>query len=149
MTKSEPTATTQAQDVRQRSTTHEFQAWTLTREEVDRAKLPGVAVRKFLDDVYDVSIGASSILRLIEWDELREEDHKTEPDAQPQPVLGAYHRNVLLRLVAANMSMLVQKAERMSSWAYEEHTPEGKAEVLADAMRRVPPHDHLAKDQRA
>jgi hypothetical protein len=85
---------------------------------------------------------------LIEWDELQQDDHETDPDAHAAPVLGAYHRNALFRLVATNMGMLCQEADRINKWASEQHTPEGKAEVLADAMRTVRHFECMAKGQR-
>lgn len=148
MAKNEFTASTQDQETGKRTTSREFQAVELSRDEVDHASLPGGAVRSFADDVHDVSLGAASILRLIEWDDLREDDHETEPDAHPAPVLGAYHRNVLLRLVATNMDMLCQQADQINKWAYEQHTPEGRADVLADAMRTVRHFESMAKGQR-
>jgi hypothetical protein len=136
MAKSESNATTQTQTTGQGPKPRDFQPVRFSREEVEGARLPGSVVRSFADDVHDVSAGAASILRLIEWDDVREDDHKTDPDAHPAPVLGAYYRNVLLRLVAINMDMLCQEADRINKWAYEQHTPEGRAEVLAEAMRR-------------
>lgn len=148
MAKNESTATTQTQEAGQGPKPREFQAVKLSRDEVDQASLPGSAVRGFADRVFDLSAGAASILRLIEWDEQREDDHKTDPEEYPAPVLGVYHRNVLLRLVAANMDMLCHRAESLNKWAFEQHTPEGKTEVLADAMRTVKHFECMAKGLR-
>lgn len=148
MAKNESTATTQTKDVGKEPEARDFQPVKLSRDEIDSARLPGSAVRSFADDVHDITAGAVSILRLIEWDDLREDDHETDPDAHPAPVLGAYHRNVLLRLVATNMDMLCQQADSINKWAFEQHTPEGKTEVLADAMRTVKHFECMAKGQR-
>lgn len=147
MAKNESAATTQTQAMGQTPKTRDFQPIKFSREEVEDARLPGGAVRSFADDVHDIAAGAETILRLIEWDDLREEEHETDPDANPAHVLGAYHRNVLLRLVATNMDMLCQKADRINKWAFEQHTPEGRTEVLADAMRTVRHYECLAKGQ--
>lgn len=148
MAKNESTATTQAQQTGQGPKLREFQPVKLSRDEVEGAQLPGSAVRCFADDVRDIATGARTILQLIEWDEEREDDHKTDPDAHPAQVLGVYHRNVLLRLVATNMDMLYQRAESLNKWAFEQHTPEGKTEALADAMRTVRHFDCMAKGLR-
>lgn len=148
MAKNESTATTQTQETGQGPKPREFQAVRLSRDEVDQASLPGSAVRKFADHVFDLSAGAASILRLIEWDEQREDDHKADPEEYPAQVLGVYHRNVLLRLVATNMEMLCHRAESLNKWAFEQHTPEGKVEVLADAMRTVKHFECMAKGRR-
>lgn len=140
MSTKESTATTHNQ--------HIFQSVRLSRDEVEGARLPGGAVRSFADDVRDITSGARTILQLIEWDDLQEDDHETDPDAHPAPVLGAYHRNALLRLVATNMDMLSQRADNINKWAFEQHTPEGKTEVLADAMRTVRHFECMAKGQR-
>lgn len=148
MAKNESTATTQTQATGQDPNPRDFQPVKFSRDELEGARLPGGAVRSFADDVHDIATGAGTILRLIEWDEQREDDHKTDPEEYPAHVLGVYHRNVLLRLVATNMDMLYQRADSLNKWAFEQHTPEGKAEVLADAMRTVRHFECMAKGQR-
>lgn len=104
----------------------EFEPFAYGHKEVEHASLPGGAVQRFADLVQDISMGSETILRLIEWDEMRGDDHKEEVGAPP-PVLSVTSRSILMRLVAANMDVLSSEAERLREWAYKHHTPEGRA----------------------
>jgi hypothetical protein len=150
MAKKEFTASTQGkeQGVALPPKEYEFQPVKFSRPEVAQANLPGGVVQDFADEVETLSTGAATILRLIEWDEQREENNEADPEAQPSPVLNDFHRNALLRLVAANMDSLAKQADHLKGWAYRHHTPEGKTEELADAMRLVRKFENLAKGVR-
>lgn len=131
------------------ATVYAFKPVRHDRTEVDRVSLPGCAVQRHAGTVEVVALGAAAILRLIEWDEQREEDHESDPDAHPVPVLNDYYRSALLRLVATNMEMLADETARIKQWAFTSHTPEGKAEELAQALRLVRHCESMAAGHRA
>lgn len=145
----ESTATANAPEATPKPAEFAFQPVRYSRPEVEHANLPGFPVRRFADSVDTVATGAASILRLIDWDTQRAEDHESDPDAHPVPVLNDFHRGALLRLVAANMDMLAEQADHLMRWAYTQHTAEGKTEELADALRLVKHCERMAKGQRA
>lgn len=130
-------------------TKHEFEPVNYGMEEVQHAQLPGGAVQDFANTVEAVSMGSASILRLIEWDVLRGDAHEADPDSQPAPVLNEFHRGVLLRMVAANMDLITDEANRLKDWAYQRHTIKGRAEQLAAAMQLVDRCERLASGERA
>lgn len=132
----ESTAINQRQET-DRTTEYAFKPVHLGHREVDGANLPGCAVQKFAEQVESISMGTASILRLIEWDDLRKMDHESDPDNQPTPLLNDYHRGAMLRMMAAHMDMIAEQSNDLKRWAYEQHTDAGKAEKLADAMRLV------------
>lgn len=125
-----------------------FKPFAYGRSEVDHAALPGGTVQRFANLVEAIAMGSQSIMELIEWDVMREDDHETDPECPP-PVLNNFHRGTLMRMVRANMGVLCGEAESIKTWAFEQHTPEGKAEALADAMRTVQHHERLAKGLRS
>lgn len=149
MATNESTATAPAPEATLKPTEYAFQPVRYSSPEVDHANLPGGAVQRFADTAETVATGAASILRLIEWDEQRAEDHESDTDAHPAPVLNDFHRGALLRLVAVNMDMLADQADHLKRWAYTQHTAEGKTEELADALRLVKHCERMAKGQRA
>lgn len=128
---------------------HAFEPVAYGHPEVKHASLPGGAVDRFADQVEAVSIGSASILRLIEWDELRGDDHASDPETDPAPVLNNFHRGALLRMVAVNMDLIADQASEIRRWAYRQHTAEGKTEELAEAMRLVQLCERMAKGERA
>lgn len=149
MATNESTATAHQPAATPQPTAHAFEPVRYSRPEVDHVNLPGGAVQRYADTVEAVATGAASILRLIEWDEQRAEDHDSDPDTLPVPVLSNFHRGAMLRLVAVNMDMLADQAEHLKKWAYTQHTAEGKTEELADALRMVQRCERMAKGQRA
>lgn len=137
MATNESTAKDQPNEAAKQATEYAFEACDYGWPEVEHANLPGGAVQRFADKVEAVSIGAASILRLIEWDGLRGDDHENEPETMPAPVLSDYYRGALLRMVAVNMDLLSEQAESLKRWAYLQHTAKGKAERLREAEQLV------------
>lgn len=137
MATNESTASGDTQEPEPRRTKHAFKPFEYGHEAVEHAMLPGGAVQHFANEVEAVSMGAASILRLIDWDEQCGDAHQDNPEKEPAPVLNDFHRGVLLRLVAVNMDLLTMRANDLKNWAFEHHTAEGKGETLARAMHLV------------
>jgi hypothetical protein len=131
------------------ATAYAFKPVRYSRPEVEHSNLAGLPVQRNMDTVEGVATGAASILRLIEWDEQREEVHETGPNTHPEPVLNNFQRGALLRLVAVNMDMLADQADDRKKWAYTQHTAESKTEEQTEALRLVKRCENVAKGQRA
>lgn len=119
-----------------RAIDYAFRPFKYGRDEIDTATLPGGNVQRFANLVESISQGSSTILDLIEWDEMRADEHTADP-AEPPPLLNRFHKGVLLRLVATHMEVLSREAEDIKSWAYDHHTDAGKAAQLEEATRLV------------
>jgi hypothetical protein len=142
MAKNESTSNIQAPDAEPRSEVRTFKAVRLSRREADDALLPGTAVQRFAEHVQDVASGAASILRLIEWDEI---ECELEPDNIRPPLLSCSDKNAMLRLVAASMDLLWDQSDHLTTWAYEHHTEEGRAERLRAATQMVNRHTEKSR----
>jgi hypothetical protein len=149
MATNKSTAIQQDQIEALRPTEYAFQPVQLGHPEINHASLPGAAVQLFADKVEAVTMGAASILRLIEWDDLRKMDYEGGTESEQLPILNNYHRGVLLRMMAVNMDLIAERASDIRTWAYEQHTTEGKAQVLADAMRMVRRCENMAGGSRS
>jgi hypothetical protein len=107
-----------------------FEPFVFSQNAIDQVKLPGLAVMRLVDLTHDVALGAKTLVELIEWSELIEqnlEDSDT-PETDPRPVLSPGAKANLQRMVTASLTMLIAECESESTrkWAYEIHTPEGR-----------------------
>jgi hypothetical protein len=142
MAKNESTSNNQNSEIDPRPVDRHFSPVRFSRKEADSALLPGFAVLHYADVVQDVASGASSILRLVEWDETMSE---LESDTNRPPLLNASHKSAMLRLVAASMDLLVEQSEHLTTWAYEYHTEQGRAERVETAEWIVAQHNKNAR----
>lgn len=101
-----------------------FEPFRWHREETVNARLPGGAVMLFAGAVQDVSLGAQTILEILERDELAE----TSGD---QKMLNKCDAGRLQRMAISSLRLLGEDAEEIMKWAYERHTPAGKRERQA------------------
>lgn len=98
-----------------------FEPFQWHREETENAMLPGGAVMRFTGAVKDLSLGAMTILEILERDELAEEG------GDPK-ILNKCDASRLMRIAIASLRLLGEDADEITEWAYEHHTPEGKQE---------------------
>jgi hypothetical protein len=95
---------------------------------VDNAKLPGGPIRAFASTVLDLALGACTIAEMLEQDSMRDAFDDPEP-----PLLNDFHRGTLQRMLIAQSRVLATEAQNVMDWAYEDHTPEGRADRLEKA----------------
>ncbi len=136
MAQQEPNETAPRQDAGYRPIEYQFQDIRHTRREIDKQQVHGWKVREFADNVEAAARGAVSVLKLIEWDIDREDQHEMNPDTWPAPVLSGWHRESLRQLVTFSLEALTEQAYELKEWAYLT-TPEGKRKELDDAVRLV------------
>lgn len=98
-----------------------FEAFQWHREETENTMLPGGAVMRFASAAQDLSLGAQTILEILERDSLAEEHGDRK-------ILNNCDAGRLQRMVISSLRMLGDECEEIMEWAYEHHTPEGKAE---------------------
>lgn len=104
-----------------------FEPFQWHRKETENAMLPGGAVMRFAGVVKDLSLGAMTILEILEHDELAE----TGGD---QKMLNKCDASRLMRMAISSLQLLGEDADEVAEWAYEHHTTEGKQERRHAAM---------------
>ncbi|TAK82807.1 MAG: hypothetical protein EPO12_06700 [Aquabacterium sp.] len=95
------------------------------RDEVEKVSLPGAVVMDFAGLARDVAYGVQTLLELLETNELR----KSNMEA---PLMNACDAGNLERLAITSLKVLGDSAEKLQTWAFKCHTPEGRAEEARD-----------------
>ncbi len=100
-----------------------FEAYNTARRELHNPKgtVPLSNFAKLAAKTLDLSYGVATVLKLIEADML-------ERDAQLKPLLSVPDVGTLLRLTIQVTDGLGEEAQQSLDWAYDYHTPEGRAE---------------------
>jgi hypothetical protein len=101
---------------------HEPHIWH--RSVVDKAQLPGRAVATFANHVVNIAGGLQCVSSLL----AENQDLTDGEDPERPPVLTPNDCNMLQRLITASLADIQEKAHDILTWAYEQHTPEGKKE---------------------
>jgi hypothetical protein len=91
---------------------------------VEKATIPGYRYAELAGMVRDVASGCATILQLVDDSSIR---HGCD---EPQ-LLSKFDIGNLTRLAIHSLETLNNIATEELDWAYEYHTPEGKAERLA------------------
>jgi hypothetical protein len=105
-----------------------FKSFEWHMKPVEDALIPGRHFADFAGKVRDVASGCETILHLIE-------NHTTHESCDGRPLLSDYHIGNLMRLAISSLSDLNVEAAQSLDWAYDYHTPEGKAQRLASASK--------------
>lgn len=105
-----------------------YEPFTIGNEEVDRANLPGVAVRRYADHVAAISDGVRVMLTTLQWNnDLKQAKEESEhPEKEMNPPLDNSDIFNIHRMMLASMEMLSNESEELMDWAYNYHTPEGR-----------------------
>lgn len=113
----------------------EFKPYRIGRREVDRAMLPGDAVRNFADKVEAITQGTQTVMEILMWNESLAEtqEDSDNPEDEVPPPLRPNETWKLARMVIACMADLSEDADRLMEWAYKHHTPEGAGTSLRRA----------------
>lgn len=100
-----------------------FEAYNTARRELHNPKgtVPLSNFASLAARTLDLSYGVATVLKLIEADML-------ERAAQVKPLLSVSDVGTLLRLTIQVSDGLGEEAQQSLDWAYDYHTPEGKAE---------------------
>lgn len=96
--------------------------WHNEALDVPGRMLPAGAVARLLDTSYDVAHGIKVIGDILAAELL----HDGEPENYAG-ILSVPDKEALLRLATVSATMLASECERFAEWAYEHHTPEGRA----------------------
>jgi len=99
-----------------------FERYTLHKIEAQKAMLPGYPVMKLAGKVADIAHGVATILEIKRRDDL-------EAEFENQKVFfnDADHCSLTCLSIAA-LELLRDEAVSITEWAYNVHTPEGRAE---------------------
>jgi hypothetical protein len=104
-----------------------YEPHTWHRTVVDKAQLPGGAVARFANHVVNISGGLELVSGLLAENQVLI-DHG---DTERPPILSPDACNMLQRLITANLNDLQMKAQDLMTWAYEQHTQQGRDERRA------------------
>ena len=99
-----------------------FEAYNTARRELHNPKgtVPLSNYASLAAKTHDLSYGVSTILKLIEADML-------ERAAEVKPLLSVSDAGTLLRLAIQVTDGLGEEGQQCLNWAYDYHTPEGRA----------------------
>lgn len=135
MAKANSTASTQqSEEVTEDSNRNEpiFQPITGYRDETVHADLPGGHVMQFADMAKSIAEGAALIIEIGQFEAMTEYCRAEGDEGVPR-MLYSHHHEKLQKMAVASLSALSNEAERIMTWAFDHHTPEGKRERLRQA----------------
>lgn len=101
--------------------TAHFERFQWHRPEVENALLPGRDAMHFSSNLRDISGGVRTILEIIEHDDLRNANGERQ-------LLDANSRGGLLRIAIFSMYRAEESIDEFMEWAFDYHTPEGRAQ---------------------
>lgn len=106
-----------------------LQPFNRFREAIDSISIEGRVLRRFAEEVADVVNGVRSIMVLALDDEHRAElrADNDEPSEEDRPLVSASDLWSMRRLGVRALEMLDREAYVLMDWAFDHHTPEGRA----------------------
>jgi hypothetical protein len=106
-------------------TVHKPHVWH--HKAIEDALIPGEAFARFANQVKNIAGGIASLSSLLVENQLLLDND----DPDERPLFGENDSDVLQRLVTECAHYLDERAHEMMTWAYEQHTQQGKDERRA------------------
>ncbi len=113
--------------------------WSRFEVAIDKAALGGHPVRRYAEQVVDIVEGVAVVLELITDDGVKQDlrDGFTDGREDERPLLSATEMGALQRLARTSLLQLSAETYKIMEWAYELHTPEGRAQGVQEAHAKV------------